>query len=360
MHFSIVGLLAASAVVVADVENEGNHGGSKAWVKDFKNLVAFGDSYTDESRLGYFFSHNGSAPPPGLLLPESTKTAGGGITWPRWVSNYTGAMLYNYAVSGAVCDNSMIYRYLAGIFGPFPDVKYEVSAFEADIAFVNSSTGTNTLYTNRKSDNTVYSMWIGTNDLGNGAFLTDSSLHETTIPNYVACIYDRFDQIYKAGGRFFVLMNTAPLQLSPQYGMPGKGGTVASNYWPDKPANTSEVSGKMKEYTQLVNTIFDYRTPYEFVLAKRYPGASIAIFDVNKLMTDMYNNPTAYFTSPANVQNSYHVCDTTGANCTDATSVGLDHYMWYDDLHPSQKTDEGIAKEFVNVVKGSSKYATYW
>jgi hypothetical protein len=139
-------------------------------------------------------------------------------------------MLYNYAVSGAVCDNKIIFRFLASVFGPFPDVVYEVNAFVADTKFINSSTHTNTLYTNRKSDNTVYSMWIGTNDLGVGAFLTDSSLNMTTIPDYVDCIYDRFDEIYKTGGRYFVLMNTATLQLSPLYGMPGIGGLPASHY----------------------------------------------------------------------------------------------------------------------------------
>jgi hypothetical protein len=192
------------------------------------------DSYTDESRLGYFINHNGSAPPPGLLLPGSTSTAGGGVTWDRWVSNYTSAKLYNYAVSGAVCDNNQIYRYLGAINGPFPDVVYEVNAFIADSKFVNATTHTNTLYTNRKSDNTVYSMWIGTNDLGSYAFLTDSSLNQTTIPDYVDCIYSRFDQIYTNGGRYFVLMNTAPLELSPLYGTPGQGGLAASHYWPDK------------------------------------------------------------------------------------------------------------------------------
>lgn len=39
----LLSLLAASAVVLADIENEGHHGGGQAWVKDFKNLVAFGD-----------------------------------------------------------------------------------------------------------------------------------------------------------------------------------------------------------------------------------------------------------------------------------------------------------------------------
>jgi len=202
-------------------------------------------------------------------------------------------------------------------------------------------------------------MWIGTNDLGAYGFLTDSSSNGTVLSDYVDCIYSRFDEIYANGGRYFVLMNTAPLQLSPLYGMPGAG-LAASHYWPDKPANISEVSGKMKEYTTTVNSLFDYRTPYELLVKKRYPGASIAIYDVHSLLTDIYNNPTDYLTAPANVTGQYSLCAVaTGGNCTFST-LSLDHFMWYDELHPSQQTDKTIAKEFVNVVKGSSKYATYW
>jgi hypothetical protein len=46
--------------------------------------------------------------------------------------------------------------------------------------------------------------------------------------------------------------------------------------------------------------------------------------------------------------------------CTPTNDLGLDHYLWYDDLHPSEKTDEAIAHELVNVVAGTSNYATYW
>lgn len=46
------------------------HRPSKSWKeRDFKTLVTFGDSYTDENRLGYFISHNGSAPPVGWDQP---------------------------------------------------------------------------------------------------------------------------------------------------------------------------------------------------------------------------------------------------------------------------------------------------
>lgn len=116
----------------------------------------------------------------------------------------------------------------------------------------------------------------------------------------------------------------------------------------------------MKQYTTTVNSLFDYRTPYELLIKKRYPGASIAIFDVHTLLTNIYNNPSAYLTSPTNVTGQYYLCDVPrGNNCTSST-LSLDHYLWYDELHPSAKTDEAVAAEFVKVVKGSSKYATYW
>lgn len=110
-----------------------------------------------------------------------------------------------------------------------------------------------------------------------------------------------------------------------------------------------------------MNSVFDYRTPYELLIRRRYPGASIAIFDVHSLITDIYNNPSRYLASPANVTAPYYLCDAaTGTICTAQTEIGLDHFLWYDELHPSQQTDKTIAAEFAKVVKGNSKYATYW
>ncbi len=78
------------------------------------------------------------------------------------------------------------------------------------------------------------------------------------------------------------------------------------------------------------------------------------------MITDIYNNPSKYLASPANVTGQYYQCDVaTGGNCT-TSSLGLDHFLWYDELHPTEKADQVIAEEFVKVVKGSSTYATYW
>ena len=43
---------------------------SSAWnLQQFTSLVVFGDSYSDDSRLGYFIANNGSAPPVGWVDP---------------------------------------------------------------------------------------------------------------------------------------------------------------------------------------------------------------------------------------------------------------------------------------------------
>lgn len=77
-------------------------------------------------------------------------------------------------------------------------------------------------------------------------------------------------------------------------------------------------------------------------------------------MTDIYNNPSEYLngTAPLNVTGVVHRCDSTGANCT--TNPIPDSFMWYDDLHPSEQTSRIIGREFVGVVNGISRWASYW
>ncbi|EKG10232.1 Lipase GDSL [Macrophomina phaseolina MS6] len=321
--------------------------GDGSWgLEKFTSLVAFGDSYTDESRLAYFIATGGQAPPVGWIGPESNSTSTGGRIWPRYVADYTGANLYDYAVSGAVCSNKQVNRYLASINGPFPDVEgYEIPAFLADKAY--AANGTSVL--NIPDTETVYSMWIGTNDLGGNAFLTESQAPGLTIVDYIDCVYNQFDTLYENGARYFVLMNLAPLQLAPVYATPERGGV--GQY-----LNATETSYRMKEQVNLANNVYKYQTPYELLIAKRYPDAHFAIFDMYSLLTDIYINPAEYLngTAPLNVTSYINTSDST-LSLTDR-----DSYMWYDALHPSEQTDRVIAANFVEVVRGTSKWATYW
>lgn len=61
------------------------------------NLIVFGDSYSDEGRLEYFLTHNNTAPPPGLYIPEANLTKSGGRSWPQLAATKLGATTFNYA-----------------------------------------------------------------------------------------------------------------------------------------------------------------------------------------------------------------------------------------------------------------------
>ncbi|KAJ9607563.1 hypothetical protein H2200_007641 [Cladophialophora chaetospira] len=353
---------------------------NKPWsVKQFSSLITFGDSYTDESRLGWFINHNGSAPEAGTLLPESASTAGGGRTWPRYVVQYTGATkqgkwtpqltLYNYAVSGAVCSNNITPRFFPLIDAPFPAVlEYEVPAFVADLPATKvNSTPAVPLYSPKPdAQDAVYALWIGTNDLGVWAFLTDSQIAGKVLADYTSCVYNVFDKLYKQGARHFVLMNTAPLDLAPLYANDSYHGVGNNQYWPMKPTNHTEIAYTMRQYTTSVNNIFKYQTPYEVKVANRYPGAHFAVFDTHSLMMDIYMNPSTYLNGTGVAKGGESVwgyenhCNVNQTTCVkQSNGTNADGYFWYDELHPSEQTDRNIASEFVKVLNGTSKYAMY-
>ncbi|ROW00921.1 hypothetical protein VSDG_02661 [Cytospora chrysosperma] len=323
--------------------------------RPFENLVTFGDSYTDNGRLGYYINNDGNPPPAGTLQQQSNATASGGYAWGQFVQQYTGVAYYDYAISGATCSNEIISRYFSAIDKPFPSVvDDELPSFVADVQVQE-------LYSNRTAENTVYSLWIGTNDLGFGAFLSDSQASGTNITTYIDCVWSVFDTIYSTGGRRFVLLNNAPLQLSPAYAAGSNGGAGDNQYWANKTLyNETQYEYKMLEYTQLANRLFDYGVPFELLVKARWPEATFDIFNVNGLLTDIYENPSTYLDAPANATGYFHHCNAVDTSeCVNQPNA-LDTFMWYDELHPSNKTDTVIAREFMGVVAGNSSYGTHY
>ncbi|KAE8383318.1 glycoside hydrolase superfamily [Aspergillus bertholletiae] len=323
----------------------------------FNNLVTFGDSYTDDTRVAYFYAHNGSAPPVGWKQPEANSSASGGYIWGHFVASATNATRYNYAVSGGACSNKITPRTMSGLNMPYPSVlEYEIPAFLADSRYVDAQ---GNRFLDIPADETVYAIWIGTNDLGNYAFLTDSQVRGKVIPDYVECVYQALDRIYESGGRYFVLMNLAPLQLTPQYALPQNGGVTTVSWWPDKPDNQTLISYRMWEQVVNVNEAFRYRTPFEVLVAERYPEAGVAVMDMYGLLSNIYYNPDDWFGDVgANVTGFIKHCNAEGKDCV--RLPGEENFMWFDELHPSETTDKFIAQEFVKVVNGESKWATYW
>src|SRR3954454_492223 len=84
-------------------------------------------------------------------------------------------------------------------------------------------------------------------------------------------------------------------------------------------------------------TCINNQTPFELLVAKRYPGTDFALFDVWQLISDIYDNSTGYLngSAPANVTGFVHHCNLTEQACVDEDGgKSPDSFLWYDELHP--------------------------
>ncbi|KAF2164626.1 carbohydrate esterase family 16 protein [Zasmidium cellare ATCC 36951] len=321
--------------------------------REFQDLVTFGDSYTDDSRLSYVFSHNGQYPPVGYPNPINLHASDGGRVWPRYVQQYTNVNVHNYAVAGAVCSNKITPKSLGNPNVLIPSVaEYQVPTFLAEL---NYRLPNGTKFTSIDLPNTLFALWIGTNDLGPDAFITDSQLPGKTLVDYTECVFDQIRRLYAHGARRFVLLNVAPLDLAPQYALPDKGGLSETQYWHNKPANLTAVSFAMQKQVVSVNAVFRYEAES---VARELEGSKVTLLDVHSLLTDIYNHPSQYLngTAPLNVTTYINQCSSNGT-CTPRASP--DSYMWWDEVHPSEQVERIVAREFVDAVRGWSRWASW-
>jgi len=241
-------------------------------------------------------------------------------------------------------------RWLTAINAPFPSVlEYEIPAFLTDLhAQRVNSTPAEPLYSPAlTAQSAVYALWIGTNDLGVWAFLTDSQIRGKTLSDYTSCIYNVFDNLYASGGRAFVLMNTVPLHLAPLYANDTLHGLGPNQYWPNKTMNHTQIAETMHEHTTSVNQVFKYQTPFELLVAKRYPGAHFAVFDTYSLISDIYNSPGKYLNGTGVKNGSESVwgyenhCSVDQKTCTKQDNgTNPDGFLWFDELHPRYVFEE--------------------
>lgn len=205
---------------------------------------------------------------------------------------------------------------------------------------------------------TMYIIWIGTNDVG---LLTDGT--GVSIVEVRQCVIDVVLALYESGARNFVIMNIIPLELTPFFSV---------NSCTNEHCQTMQIATLQNafiyELTRGGNTITELLLQ---TTLPRLSGAHIASFDTYGLFMDMYNNPGAYLngTGPANVTGSVVSCvvqpGESGADvstCTVVEGEGLrGGYLWYNDLHPSQQANRVVAREITAVLKGEqNRWTTWW
>ncbi|KAJ7148757.1 GDSL lipase/esterase [Mycena crocata] len=311
MHLSSV--LCGAILVVCGVHAVGVRPGQ------IKNLVTFGDSYTD------------------VVLTGDAATA-----WPVYAADYAHVALHPFARAGATCSNNLTFR-------PFP------SLFESQLPLYFTETANGSLQL--PSENTIYTLWIGTNDLGVSALLTGSD-PGVTLVDVTECMVNWVKVLYQSGARNFIFQNMIPLELTILYAAD----SYPNRYWVFE-RNTTEWSILMTEMSRSGNKLTQLMLQ---ALAPKLPGAHIALFDSHSLFQDMIDHPARYLngTAPLNVTGAWNACISPlgggTLECTVANGTDRDSYLWADELHPSEQADRIVAREIALTLEGkNSRWATW-
>jgi len=296
---------------------------SSAGVKpgQIENLVTFGDSYTDV-----------------------VVTGDGGVSWPPYAAGQAHVNLFPFARAGATCSNNITFR-------PFPSI------FESQLPLYFQEKQNRTL--KLSADDTIYTLWIGTNDVGSNALLTMGN--ETSLVEVTTCMVNWVKVLYESGARNFIFQNMIPLQNVPLYAPV----SYPNRYWTAQ-KNSTEWSMFITELVLSGNMLTKLMLE---ALAPTLHGAHVAIFDSHSLFADMFAHPALYLngTAPLNVTGSIRACvfelnestSDTG-DCTIATGTEVDSFLWFDELHPSEQADRIVGREIAKVILGEKNKWTTW
>ena len=142
--------------------------------RQIKNLVTFGDSYTD-----------------------ITVSGDGGAPWPYYLAGYANLSLFGFAHSGATCSNASTPRIYPGVTeDEIPD--YLAARANGTLQKVDEDL-----------EGTVHTLWIGTNDLGVGELITGQQTPGVTVVDVADCVANWVRTLYAHGGRNFIFQNVS-------------------------------------------------------------------------------------------------------------------------------------------------------
>ena len=136
-----------------------------------KNIVTFGDSYSDVVLAG-----------------------DGGTAWPIYVADYANLTLFPQARAGATCTDKLTPRIYPSVF------ESQLPTYFAEVA--NGTINVNL-------NETIFTLWIGTNDIGVGELLTGQQNPGVTVVQTTECVADWVQTLYDSGARNFIFQNVS-------------------------------------------------------------------------------------------------------------------------------------------------------
>ena len=123
-------------------------------------------------------------------------TGDAGVSWPIYAARDGPFKLFPFARAGATCSNNLTFR-------PFP------SLFESQIPLYLTEKANKTF--NLRPDETIYTLWIGTNDVGVNSLIVGQGANGATIVDTVSCAVNWITTLYKSGARNFLFQNVSQI-----------------------------------------------------------------------------------------------------------------------------------------------------
>jgi len=263
--------------------------------KTFRNLVVFGDSYSDSGNA-YHFSNDTWPADPAYYKGRFSN----GPVWVEYIAEKFGLGLHNYAFGGATSDNTLVQGYT----GPNATIA-SPSATDQVAQFLASHNG------KANVADALYVILIGAND----AFFDPNVTGAQTVENVSSIM----KKLGKKGAKQFLVASYPDLSRIPQ-----------QTY---VPPSTSQ---QLHEYSE------ELRTSLHAL------GDNVAYVDMYQLFNDIFSDPARYGYDKAKITKSCLTGvygEAPRSLCNDP-----DKYIWWDEYHPTTKSHKLMAGAAENVI----------
>ncbi|KAI9375921.1 hypothetical protein BJX61DRAFT_531263 [Aspergillus egyptiacus] len=258
-----------------------------------KYLISFGNSYTATS-----FDITGEKPSPANPLgnpPFPGWSSSGGANWiANLVSKYNDSLLlsYNLAYGGATVNATLV-----------PPYTPEVLSLIDQVALFDQHLSPPPSYAPWTADNTLFAVWQGINDVGNGWYQPEP---EALAREIMTQLFEQLELVYSGGARNFAFLTVPPTDRSPMI-----------------------TQGENAEYTitHLGAAIENWNTmlnDHVAAFASAHPDVLVKVTDTQPVFHEILDS------------------DEEAANCWHEDGVTC---LWFDDYHPGLVIQEAVARE---------------
>jgi phospholipase/lecithinase/hemolysin len=181
------------------------------------------------------------------------------------------------------------------------------------------------------SDDTLFTIFIGINDIGNSY----ASHNVTLLPIIFNELSSLVDRLYTSGARNFLFLNVPPIDLSPLTKTAG-------------PTSQALEAAAIKDWNTRLSSL-------STSLAKRHTDATCFIFDTHRVFKRIMEHPCAYpqtcaYRNTTGFCKAYENGTTTVDYFDAACGVSVDEYLWLNSLHPTFRLHEVVAAQIVKLI----------